>query len=898
MLVHKFFIGVFLVLFLLSCEQVEVDEVKEVSEKEASINFDKLESGFIRIRVNDDLYEKIEKSADSVGIIRVSTIKSVNDVFQELNVVYMTRTFPYAGRFEERTRKEGMHLWFDVIFDESVNLTKAKYSFSNLEGVKEVEYRPKMVLIGNGNPIKVSIEGRNSNDELPFNDPQLGNQWHYYNDGSISGSVAGCDINVLNVWKNYTVGSSDVIVSIVDGGIDYNHEDLSANMWINEAEMNGSSGVDDDGNGYIDDKYGYNFVSNGPRIIADNHGTHVAGTVGAVNNNGIGVCGVAGGNYLAGIGGVKLMSCQIFEPGKSTKANGANAIKYGADNGAVISQNSWGYDEGTYTPASDKAAIDYFVKYAGIDENGNQIGPMKGGIVVFAAGNDNLEIGYPAEYEGAFAVAALAHDYKRAYYSNYGSWVDISAPGGDYNKGVQVLSTLADNSYGKMQGTSMACPHVSGVAALVVSYFGGPGFTVEMLRERLVNAATNIDSYNVSLTGKLGSGIINTLNAIASSSTIAPDLVDDFAASTFSNNINVCWTVPEDEDDNVPYGFTIYYSKNSLASFDGTNLEGVNTISYETGSLEVGDTVSQQIQNLDFETGYDLLIVAYDLSSNKSEYSDVIHVTTEANESPVITAVDETNVVLKMHETVGIRFGIVDPDNHSVACSLSDERNELSLVEITGGVQVSITAKNADAGCYQVNLVATDYYGATDVVTINYTIEANHAPSLIKDIDSFVFGAVGQKVEVNLSEYFEDVDGEILQYAVQSTSASVAHINVSGNDMYVTAMGFGMTEVTLTGTDVMGKFVNTTFKILVRDQSRVVDLYPNPVVDILNVRTSAEKEVSISIKGTSGAVVYEGNLTVSPFNPGQVNMSGIDSGVYTINVELDGSEFSSTIIKL
>jgi hypothetical protein len=117
------------------------------------------------------------------------------------------------------------------------------------------------------------------------------------------------------------------------------------------------------------------------------------------------------------------------------------------------------------TPESDKAAIDYFVKYAGFDENGNQTGPMAGGLVVFAAGNDAVNVGYPSDYENCMAVSAIAGDYTEAYYTNYGDWVDIAAPGGDEFKNHLVISTVPDNKYAGFQGTSMACPHVSGVAA-------------------------------------------------------------------------------------------------------------------------------------------------------------------------------------------------------------------------------------------------------------------------------------------------------------------------------------------------------------------------------------------------------------------------------------------------
>ena len=125
------------------------------------------------------------------------------------------------------------------------------------------------------------------------------------------GTKVGADANVFKAWETGVTVSKDVVVAIIDGGFQVDHPDLKDNVWINTAELNGKPGVDDDGDGYVDDIYGYNFVINSSDINAHSHGTHVAGTVGATNNNGIGVCGVAGGSD--GKGGVKMMVCQVFD---------------------------------------------------------------------------------------------------------------------------------------------------------------------------------------------------------------------------------------------------------------------------------------------------------------------------------------------------------------------------------------------------------------------------------------------------------------------------------------------------------------------------------------------------------------------------------------------------------
>ena len=278
-----------------------------------------------------------------------------------------------------------------------------------------------------------------------------------------------------------------------------------------------ASGVDDDGNGYVDDIHGYNFYSNTVLTIATvegaHHGTHVAGTVAAVNNNGTGVCGIAGGSGKND--GVKLMSCQIFHNGKGTNSRAtAPAIKYAADNGASIIQCSYGYEAGSYTSdaqyavrdSAEKEAIDYFIKTKNNDV-------LDGGLAIFAAGNDMRGMsGYPAAYRDYISVTAMSCDYTPAYYTNYGPGCNVAAPGGDVYQNYwdtgnladapnmpssQVLSTVLNGGYGYAQGTSMACPHMSGVAALGLSYAHklGKHFTVDEFKALLLTSVNEIDRY-------------------------------------------------------------------------------------------------------------------------------------------------------------------------------------------------------------------------------------------------------------------------------------------------------------------------------------------------------------------------------------------------------------------
>ncbi|MGN1225624.1 MAG: S8 family serine peptidase, partial [Candidatus Cryptobacteroides sp.] len=428
-----------------------------VTEKEVYV------PGTMLLKFDDSTVDSIEKQAlTKSGPLTKTGRQAIDEIFDYLEVSSLERTFPDGGKWEARQRKAGLHQYYYVKYNDSKALqTKAGEMLSSVEGVELAQPLP------NYKPLSEPV----------FNDPSFSAQWHYENTGSSSKLKKGADINVLPVWQEFTAGSSDVIVAVIDGGVDMTNPDIAP--VVIPAGNSGS----------------YNFIDGKAQITAHEHGTHVAGTVAAINNNGIGVCGVAGGDD--GSGGVRILNCQVFNNEQKYGVGFAQALQYAANNGAVIAQNSWGTDYKTEADAlrgyiSDdvRVAVDYFIDNAGIGEDGTQTGPMKGGVVFFAAGNDNFSIGWPAAYEKVIAVGAFGSTGQKASYSNYGSWVDIAAPGGDVNVGPAIYSTIP-GGYGYLQGTSMACPHASGVAALLVSYYGCEGFTNEMLVEKLLGGANS-----------------------------------------------------------------------------------------------------------------------------------------------------------------------------------------------------------------------------------------------------------------------------------------------------------------------------------------------------------------------------------------------------------------------
>ena len=458
-----------------------------------------------------------------------TSIAEVDRILESVGAYEVERVFPVDSSREEITRKSGMHLWYIVRFKgESVESVASR--LAELGEVQRVDLNRTVRRAYNGKatPLKAATIARATGAVGAMNDPMLGMQWNLINTGSNLSSkcLEGADVGAEGAWALNT-GNEDIIVAVLDEGVCVEHPDLKANIWVNKEEK-------DELNGYKGDIHGYNFVKNNGIITWDNyldsgHGSHVAGVIAAVNNNDEGISSIAGGNGSKG--GVKIMSCQIFSGNTGTSVlEVAKAMKYAADNGAVVLQCSWGYvsgeaniydwgEQGFHTEEEWKLgspleyeALDYFVHNAGSPN-----GPITGGVVVFAGGNESAPAaGFPGAADFAVSVAATAADFTPAVYTNYGFGTTISAPGGDqdyywdfkdeehnYGEVGCILSTLPTNvsesGYGYMEGTSMACPHISGVLALAISHVADKALSItpDQLKEALYSTAKSIDEYMV-----------------------------------------------------------------------------------------------------------------------------------------------------------------------------------------------------------------------------------------------------------------------------------------------------------------------------------------------------------------------------------------------------------------
>ena len=450
------------------------------------------------------------------------------------------------------------------------------------------------VKLADGTSVEDTLEQLRQDDEVVFAEPnyvytldEAANPpndlheklWGLDNQGQ-TGGTAGADVNIAEAWKVST-GSKGPLISVIDSGIDYNHPDLAANMWVNPGEIPGD-GIDNDGNGVVDDVHGYNaFADNGDPMDGFSHGTHCAGTIAAVGNNGVGVTGV--------MQEARLMAVKIFSDSGSTSTDAIlRGLAYSARMGAQITSNSWG------GPRASEAIKEAFESHPGLH--------------VIAAGNGNFDNdrkdNFPSNYDldNIVAVAATDHNDKRARFSQWGATkVDVAAPGHG------IYSTIPGDRYGLKSGTSMATPHVTGGAGLILSAY--PDATPQEIKQRLIYGSDRTDE----LSGvSVSNGRVNFGKSLQDDS-VAPGAPNDFGAAEMGiRGGSVSWTSVGDDKWANGAAPVVEVWKSSdplnahnLGAAEKSMLNGANEVgdlahfSFETEPKQVAETIHFAMRSLD-----------------------------------------------------------------------------------------------------------------------------------------------------------------------------------------------------------------------------------------------------------------------------------------------------------
>ncbi len=858
------------------------------------------------VKMSPEVAERLMATTGEIDVQTFSTMsESIALTSRRLGVSRVERIFAPNKEFEQRHRKYDLHLWYTVYFDEeqetagAIRTLSATPEFDKIEPVYPIRtYGRQVSPAFTSDAINLFMQRPTT---AYFSDEKLPDQWHYNNLGTAPGAVAGADLNLFEAWKTET-GNPKVIVSVIDDGVDTNHDDLKDNLWVNDKEIPNNN-TDDDNNGYVDDVHGTSFVVQG-RV--GSHGTHVAGTVAARNGNNIGVCGVAGGNDADK--GVRIMACLAVDSrpkAQRTGSNPAGALVYSADHGAVIAQNSWGYPPRFPFPEPLQRAIDYFIDNAGKQADGSQRpdSPMKGGVVIFAAGNDNEDaLCYPAAYERVIAVSAMSTNFTRASYTNRGDWVDIMAPGGDidrYGIAAGVLSTVADNKYAYFQGTSMAAPHVSGTAALVLSKYGGMGYTNEDLKKVLLSSflPVDIDEQNPNERGRLGRGYLNAGLVFGKDMQKAPGKPSKGEIKAQHTSMEVSWTIPTDEDDQTPAYIHLYMSTSPI---NASNLSSLTPIKLWTLEAKAGDVMKYKFSGLKTTTSYHFALVAVDRWGNRSE-AEYFSQPTLSNTAPTITLLsgsDQVKVVGRKDAV--LTFKIEDADGHTFDYGLKGEMRGVSLSEVRG-VKTIVIRPVLPAGTYSFAIQATDQLGDSSERTITFTVLASNLLKLLGSFSDVVIGLNSQGLEMPvLNNFAYDADFPV-SIEAQSSDEAVVGVAVVNNALKLTPVKKGMATIRLKVSDQVSRPIETAVKVrVVADADAPVQLvYPMPVTTKLNLLLNDRiKTARVRIVSMSGKVVADHQITDPSDDVVTLDVSRLAPNTYRLVVEAVGfSRFEQVFVK-
>lgn len=606
------------------------------------------------------------------------------------------------------------------------------------------------------------------------NDPRFSQLYGLHNTGQ-TGGVADADIDAPEAWDLQT--GTRVTVAVIDSGVDYNHPDLSQNIWSNTGEIAGNN-IDDDNNGYVDDIRGWDFANNDNNPMDDNrHGTHVAGTIAALGNNGVGVVGV---NWRAAIMPLKFLTGS----GSGTTANAIKAIDYAAKMGARISNNSWG--GGGFSQAlSDAIARAAAAGHLFVAAAGN------------AGANNDATASYPANYplDNIVSVAATDASDQRASFSNYGATtVDLGAPG------VGIMSTTPANAYQSLSGTSMAAPHVSGVAALLLA--SDPALSVAQLKDAILKGVDPIPALaGLTVTG----GRLNAFNSLRNLKRITVTPADasmpvggsqQFAAS--GGTAPYSWTLSNTNVGSIDSSgrFTATNAGTStVTATDSTGLTGTATVTVVGMTITPADALVSVGATVQLSVSNGSAPYRWSSSDNNVATVDATGLVRGiAAGTATITATDAVNATATSR--VSVQTVSVSPQTGSVAVQQTLQFSASGgTAPYAWSVSDAAVASISTGGLLTGRAAGTVVVSATDANgvrgssgTITVTASANHTITVTPTT---------ARVRVNRTLQFS-VSGGPTPYTWRLSNPAVGTISANG---LFTARSVGTTAVIATDAD-------------------------------------------------------------------------------------------------